>query len=189
MEDSADTIAAYTSACAFFGERLATVTDLDWERPTPCEGWDVRTLVAHVVTGEALVAQVLTGGGSWDATVDPSVLGLNPMAAWRGTALAALDAASGEGVLDAIHPHAAGDLPGGVIVGFRVTDNLVHGWDLATACGTDVELPDGLSELCLDFWMPFAGSDGMGAHFDAPVMPPEGASPGVRLLSFLGRRP
>ncbi len=97
MGDSADTIAAYTSACAFFGERLATVTDLDWERPTPCEGWDVRTLVAHVVTGEALVAQVLTGGGSWDATVDPSVLGLNPMAAWRGTALAALDAASGEG--------------------------------------------------------------------------------------------
>jgi len=102
--DSADTIAAYTSACAFFGERLATVTDLDWERPTPCEGWDVRTLVAHVVTGEALVAQVLGGGGSWDADVDPSVLGLNPMAAWRGTALAALDAASGDGVLDAIHP-------------------------------------------------------------------------------------
>ena len=90
--DSADTIAAYTSACAFFGERLATVTDLDWERPTPCEGWDVRTLVAHVVTGEALVAQVLSGGGSWDAAVDPSVLGLNPMASWRGTALAlALD--------------------------------------------------------------------------------------------------
>jgi uncharacterized protein (TIGR03083 family) len=70
--DSADTIAAYTSACAFFGERLATVTDLDWERPTPCEGWDVRTLVAHVVTGEALVAQVLGGGGSWDADVDPT---------------------------------------------------------------------------------------------------------------------
>jgi hypothetical protein len=34
-----------------------------------------------------------------------------------------------------------------VIVGFRVTDNLVHGWDLATACGTDVELPDGLADL------------------------------------------
>ena len=87
--DSADTIAAYTSACAFFGERLATVTDLDWERPTPCEGWDVRMLVAHVVAGEALVAQVLGGGGSWDADVDPSVLGFNPMAAWRGTAVAA----------------------------------------------------------------------------------------------------
>mgnify|MGYP007094239393 FL=1 len=92
-------------------------------------------------------------------------------------------------MLDAIHPHAAGDLPGGVIVGFRVTDNLVHGWDLATACGTDVELPDGLADLCLDFWLPLAGSDGMAAHFDAPVMPPEGASPGVRLLSFLGRTP
>ncbi len=185
--DRTDTLAAYTSACAFFGERLSNVTDLDWDLPTPCDGWDVRTLVAHVATGEALVTQVLSGGGSWDAEVDPSVLGLNPMTVWRGTALAALEVASGEGVLDAIHAHAVGDLPGGVIVGFRVTDNLVHGWDLARACGADVELPEVLAERCLDFWLPLAGSAGMGAHFGGPVMPPEGASAGVRLLSLLGR--
>ena len=52
-----------------------------------------------------------------------------------------------------------------------------------------MELPDGLADLCLDFWLPLAGSDGMGAHFDGPVMPSDGASPGVRLLSFLGRTP
>ena len=76
---------------------------------------------------------------------------------------------------------------GGVIVGFRVPDNLVHGWELARACGADVDLPEVLAERCLDFWLPLAGSAGMGAHFGGPVVPPEGASAGVRLLSLLGR--
>jgi len=185
--EHSDTLAAYSSACAFFGERLSAVTGSDWDRPTPCDDWDVQTLVAHVVTGEALVARLLREGGSWDTEVDPSILGLDPMAAWRGTALAALNAASADGVLDALHPHSLGDLPGGVVVGFRVTENLAHGWDLARACGCDAELPESLAERCLDFWLPLAGSDAMADLFGSPVLPPEGALAGVRLLSLLGR--
>ncbi|MBT6372013.1 MAG: hypothetical protein HOJ86_05000, partial [Acidimicrobiaceae bacterium] len=139
------------------------------------------------VTGEALVTRVLRDGGAWESQADPSILGLNPMAAWRGTVLAAIDSASVDGVLDAMHPHAVGELPGGVIIGFRVTENLVHGWDLARACGTDIALPETLAERCLDFWMPLAGSDALSGHFGPTVMPPDGASAGVRLLSLLGR--
>jgi len=182
-----DTVAAYTTACAFFGERLAEVTELDWTADTPCDGWDVRTLVAHVVTGEALVTRVLRDAGAWESQADPSILGLNPMATWRGTVLAALESASTDGVLDALHPHAVGELPGGVIIGFRVTENLVHGWDLARSCGADVELPETLAERCLDFWLPLADLDALAGHFGSKVMPPDGASAGVRLLSLLGR--
>ena len=189
--DRTDTIAAYTSACAFFGERLAAVTELDWERPTPCGDWDVGTVVAHVVTGESLVTRVLRDSGAWEGTVDRSVLGANPMAAWRGTALAALESAAAAGVLDAMHPHAVGDVPGAVIVGFRVTENLVHGWDLASACDQAVELPEALAARCLDFWLPLVDADGTiggsGAAFGPPVLPPGGASSGVRLLALLGR--
>ncbi len=186
-DERSDTVAAYTTACAFFGERLAEVTELDWTADTPCDDWDVRTLVAHVVTGEALVTRVLSDGGAWESQVDPSILGLNPMATWRGTVLAALESASVDGVLDALHPHAVGELPGGVIIGFRVTENLVHGWDLARSCGTDVELPETLAERCLDFWLPLAGSDVLSGYFGPKVMPPDGASASVRLLSLLGR--
>ena len=90
-------------------------------------------------------------------------------------------------MLDALHPHALGELPGGVIIGFRGTENLVHGWDLARACGTDVDLPEALAERCLDFWLPLAGSDALAGHFGPPVMPPDGAPAGVRLLALLGR--
>ena len=189
--DRTDTIAAYTSACAFFGERLASVTELDWERPTPCDDWDVGTLVAHVVTGESLVTRVLRDGGAWEGTVDRSVLGANPMAAWRGTALAAIESASADGVLDAMHRHAVGELPGAVIVGFRVTENLVHGWDLATACDQTVELPEALAARCLDFWLPLAdvmaGGGVRGPHFAPPVLPADDAPAGLRLLALLGR--
>ena len=186
-DERTDTVVAYTAACAFFGERLAEVTELDWTADTPCDRWDVRMLVAHVVTGEALVTRVLRDGGAWESQADPSILGLNPMATWRGTVLAAIESVSADGVLDALHPHAVGELPGGVIIGFRVTENLVHGWDLARSCGAEVQLPETLAERCLDFWLPLVGSDILTGHFGSKVMPPDGASAGVRLLSLLGR--
>ena len=167
-----DLIGDYRKAAAFFGEALTAVRDDDWANPTPCEGWDVRSLVAHLI-------------------VDTTVLGPSPMATWRGTALAALQAAGADGVLDNVYPHPVGELSGSVIVGFRVTENLVHGWDLARACGIDVEVPGDPAERCLDFWLPLVGSMDDSAvlrgSFGEPVLPPEDAPAGVRLLALLGR--
>jgi len=183
-----DSLAAYTTACAFFGEQLSLVGDDDWDAATRCDGWDVRSLVAHVVLGEAMVVDLFNGGEVATAPeVDTSVLGPNPMATWRGTAVAALEAASVGDVLDRSHSHPSGDFTGTVILGFRATDNLIHGWDLATACGRQVELPVSLAERCLDFWRPVAGTGAMSGHFAEPVMPPEDAPAGVRLLALLGR--
>ena len=185
-------LADYRAAAALFGEQLNQVADDDWANSTPCDEWDVRTLVAHVVIGEALVARLFRGDGdAVSVEVDTSVLGPSPMATWRGTALAALEAAGGEGVLDAPHSYPSGDFPGSVIVGFRTTDNLVHAWDLARACGRDLDLPDDVAGRCLDFWLPLVDADGTiggsGAAFGPPVLPPDGASSGVRLLALLGR--
>jgi len=175
-----DSLAAYTTACAFFGEQLSLVGDDDWDAATRCDGWDVRSLVAHVVLGEAMVVDLFNGGEVARAPeVDTSVLGPNPMATWRGTAVAALEAASVGDVLDRSHSHPSGDFIGTVILGFRATDNLIHGWDLATACGRQVELPVSIVERCLDFWRPVAGTGAMSGHFFEPVMPPEDAPAGV----------
>jgi uncharacterized protein (TIGR03086 family) len=187
-----DLIGDYRQAAAFFGEALMAVRDDDWANPTPCDGWDVRSLVAHLIVGEAMVAGLLQGGGGAPvADVDTTVLGPSPMATWRGTALAALEAATVDGVFDTVYPHPVGELSGSVIVGFRVTENLAHGWDLARACGIDVELPEGPAEHCLDFWLPFVGSmeDGsvLRGAFGEPVLPPEDSPAGVRLLALLGR--
>ena len=48
-------------AVAEFRRRLVEVDAESWTRPTPCDGWDVRYLVAHVVGGNRFAQLVLDG--------------------------------------------------------------------------------------------------------------------------------
>jgi len=174
---------------AFFGEQLRDVADTQWELPTGCPAWNVRELVAHVVLGEALIPPLLTGESGLDRPdVDPSILGTNPVAVWRGTALAAIEALASLDSLDVVVEHPIGPVPAHVLIGFRVTDNLVHAWDLAMARERDLELPEDLAEECLEFWVPLAASLDGSELFAPMVEPPDGAGPGARLLALLGRQ-
>ena len=142
-----DLLDDYRQAAALFGERLSLVGDDDWANSTPCDDWDVRSLVAHLIVGEFLVAALFRGeGGEPIAEDGTSVLGPSPMATWR---------------------------------------------DLARACGTDSELPEGRAVRCLDFWLPLAelltGAAARGRSFAEPVLPPDDSPAGVRLLALLGR--
>jgi uncharacterized protein (TIGR03086 family) len=115
------------------------------------------------------------------------VLGPNPLASWRGTALAAIRAFAEPGALTRRYPHPVGNVRGRTIIGFRISDSLVHGWDIATALGESVLLDPELCEYCLDFWFPMASTLPASGHFKAPVLPAEGADPSTRLLALLGR--
>ena len=183
-----DTIAAM----AVFGNILNQVDDEHLELATPCADWDVQALISHVVLGDASIP-LLFDGQSLDLSqpINPSILGPNPMATWRGTALAAIEAFRRPGAMEQIVAHPVGDRPGSVVARFRLVDVLTHAWDLATACNIPVELPDELAEAALEFLQPmFEQIRGSEYFVDAgTVEPPEGASPGVRLVSLLGRRP
>ena len=83
--------------------------------------------------------------------------------------------------------HPVGQIPLRVLVGFRITDNLLHGWDIAAARGVDQELDPEIAAWALDFWLPFVdaleGSDAFG-----PMVEPADDEPGSRLLGLLGRQ-
>jgi uncharacterized protein (TIGR03086 family) len=178
----------FVRASAFFGEQVSLVRDDDWDRPTPCSDWDVRAVVAHVVVGDAQAVDVLAGHRVSVVTeFDPGVLGTNPLAAWRGTALAAIRAFARPGALGARYDHPVGNVTGRTIIGFRTSDSLVHGWDVATALGIEVVLDPDLCEACLDFWLPKYDSLVSSGYFGPAVMPPDDADPGTRLLALLGR--
>jgi uncharacterized protein (TIGR03086 family) len=184
----------FVRASAFFGEQVRDVGDEEWDLRTPCEGWDVRTVVAHVVVGDAQIPTLLSGGEVERVEeFNPSVLGTNPLAAWRGTALAAIRAFAVPGALEKRYDHPIGNVRGRTIIGFRVTDSLVHAWDIATALGDgapggDVRLDPELAEYCLDFWFPMAATlPGSGFYANA-LLPPGDADAPTRLLALLGRR-
>ena len=178
----------FVRSSAFFGEQVRDVDDEEWFAPTPCADWDVRMVVAHVVVGDAQIPLLVKGEKVELVEVfDPSVLGKNPLAAWRGTALAAIRAFSPPGVLAERYAHPIGHITGRRIIGFRISDSLVHAWDIARARGIDLLLDPEIAEYCLDFWMPIAKSLPDSGHFSPAIMPPDDADPGVRLLSLLGR--
>ncbi|HEV8299030.1 MAG TPA: TIGR03086 family metal-binding protein [Acidimicrobiales bacterium] len=179
----------FVRASAFFGEQVRTVDDESWSMPTPCEGWDVQTVVAHVVVGDAQIP-VLLGGGQVERVEEfnPTVLGPNPLATWRGTALAAIRAFGAPGALQQRYPHPVGNVRGRTIIGFRISDSLVHGWDVATALGESVTLDPELCQYCLDFWFPMAATLPDSGFYKAALMPPDGADVSARLLALLGRR-
>jgi len=149
--------------------------------PTPDEGWDVRALLNHIVSGN-LWAVELTAGQTIDEVGDP-------LGAYDASAQAAAAAFEEAGALDAQCAVSYGPVPGSVYAGHRFIDVLIHGWDLAIATGQDATLDSALVAACLAVVEPQAGlmqaSGSYGSHVDAPA----DADPQTRLLALLGRRP
>jgi uncharacterized protein (TIGR03086 family) len=159
--------------------------------PTPDEGWDVRALLNHIVSGN-LWAVELTAGQTIDEVgdrLDGDVLGDDPLGAYGASAQAAAAAFEVAGALDAQCAVSYGPVPGSVYAGHRFIDVLIHGWDLAIATGQDATLDTALVAACLAVVEPQAGlmqaSGSYGSHVDAPA----DADPQTRLLALLGRRP
>ncbi len=174
-----------------FGETISVLADDEWERATRPEEWTVVTTVAWVVVGDAQITAALASGriqpvGDFDA----AILGSNPVATWRGTAVAAVQAITESGAIDRILSHPEGSFAVSDLVSQRVSENLIRAWDIGTAVGRSVMIPDDLADECLDFWAHHADAVlGGGVLPDTPIEPPAGASAATRFLALMGREP
>ena len=157
--------------------------------PTPCDDWDVATLLAHIVEGNLWVTPLVSGETIEEVgdRLDGDVLGDDFVAAYDRSSTGAATAFRGEGAMDAPCAVSYGPVPGSVYCGHRLIDVLVHGWDVAKATGGNTVLPADLVDACLEVVEPqldmLAGSGAYGSDHHVP----EGASPQVRLLALLGR--
>jgi uncharacterized protein (TIGR03086 family) len=168
---------------------VASVDRGQFGDPTPCDDWDVETLLHHVVYGNLWVAP-LAGGETIEQVGDRlegDVLGDDFLAAYDRSADEAAAAFRAIGAMDAMCAVSYGPVPGSVYCGHRIIDVLVHGWDLATATGGNTVLPDDLVSACLQIVEPqLTMLEGSGA-FGRDHQVPAGASPQTRLLAWLGR--
>jgi uncharacterized protein (TIGR03086 family) len=170
---------------------VAGVKADQWAAPTPNEGWDVRALVNHIVSGNLWAAELAAGRTIAEVgdRLDGDVLGNDPLSAYDASAQEAAAAFEAPGALDAPCAVSYGPVPGSVYAGHRFIDVLIHGWDLAVATDQDTTLDPHLVEACLAVVEPQAnllqGSGGYGTNVDAPA----GADAQTRLLGLLGRRP
>jgi uncharacterized protein (TIGR03086 family) len=123
---------------AEFVSRLDTVGD-QWNAPTPCSDWDVRTLVNHIAYEDLWTVPLMEGGTIAEVgdRFEGDLLGDDPVAAARAAADAATIAAASGLVAGRTVHLSFGDTPAEEYAYQLAADHLIHGWDLAAATGGD----------------------------------------------------
>ena len=158
---------------------------------TPCDDWDVRTLVNHVV-GELLWVPPLLEGKTIAEVgdrFDGDVLGSDPSTTYKSAATAAQAAAFEPGAQERTVHLSFGDFPGSEYVGQVVSDVIIHSWDLARAVGADDQLDPALVAFVVEFLSPqIEAWRGAGAFGPASEVGPD-ASAQDRFLAQTGRSP
>jgi len=170
---------------------VAAIEARQWQLPTPCSEWDVRTVAAHIVRENLWVAP-LVDGRTIDEVGDRfegDVLGGDAVSAYQRSARTASHAFFQPGALDRAVHLSYGDVPGAVYCGHRIIDVVVHGWDLARGTGQDEVMPVELAEACWGIVEPQLDQLGGSGVFGPPVAVGSSAGAQDRLLGALGRRP
>ena len=157
--------------------------------PTPCPGYDVQTLVNHIVSWVRKFAETAT-----DAPTDgdPSVFVAGPDAAEQCAEAAARAIAGFRSGPDDRPVHMLSSaLPASMVVGMMLMEYVGHGWDLATATGQPVPYSDDEAEAALAAGHATLKPEYRGADktFGPELEPPTDATSVERLVAFLGRDP
>jgi uncharacterized protein (TIGR03086 family) len=130
---------------------LARVEDLG--RPTPCAGWDLSDLLAHMVGQNYGFASAVEGDGDLAVFADRAV-GDDPAADYAASvdrvvgAFSAPDLLEREVFMAVIR--GGRTVPGGTVVGFHLVDYVVHGWDVAKTLEVPASYDEDVLQIALE---------------------------------------
>jgi uncharacterized protein (TIGR03086 family) len=134
------------------GQLVESVRPAQWDGATPCPQWRARDLISHLIGGNIWFASSVSGTPPTLSPPRPDGWPDDELApAYRASAAALLGAFSQPGAFEKIVTVPIGKVPGIVAVHLRLTEVLVHGWDLAQATGQQPLFPEDLAEQELEF--------------------------------------
>ena len=158
--------------------------------PTPCPRWDLAMLLGHLCESMAdLEAALRTGRLELDEPV--SRAGTDPVEALRDRAAELLCAGYCYGDPERFVAVGGLPIPAGLVASTGAVEIAVHGWDVSAARARagirETPIPAALATRMLRLGpLLVAGREGL---FGVPVEVPAQASPGDRLVGYLGRHP
>jgi uncharacterized protein (TIGR03086 family) len=182
----------------------ALVKPVELASPTPCAEWDIRALLRHLGESVAdLEAGLRTGSLDLDEAEQPGpaappprearlaghgeVDRFSPAGVLRERAAALLCACFDGGPAERFVVVGGLPLPAGIVACTGAVEIAVHGWDVSAALGRGGSIPPALATRLLALCPLLATSrEGL---FAPPVPVSPEASPGDRLLGYLGRDP
>jgi uncharacterized protein (TIGR03086 family) len=168
---------------------VAGVQSRQWDDDSVCEGWTVRELVNHIVSGNYWAAELAAGKTIEEVgdRLDGDVLGDDPVSAYDDSAAAAEAAFRAPGAMDAPCAVSYGPVPGSIYCGHRFLDVLIHGWDVARSTGQSTALDPKLVAASWEVVEPQLEMIQGSGEFGSEVPVAADADPQTRLLAVLGR--
>lgn len=155
--------------------------------PTPCDKFSVHDVIDHIIVGAGTFSHLFRG--QEPPTIQPpTVYGWVPASELRSTLNDLLEAVRSPGALERVLPTPMGPMPGATFARFVAFDGLVHGWDLATATGLNLDVPDAVVDEVSAFAnQALAPEMRDGDTFKDEVAVDDGAPALQRLAAFSGR--
>ena len=176
-----------------------SVSVADLGAPTPCAGWKLADLLAHMTVQHRGFAAAARGLGDrpdvWQADAVVQAVAADPSGTYADAVSDVMTAFADDAVLEApfalpeFGPNAV--FPGAIAIGFHFIDYVVHGWDVAASLGVSYALPDDVVDAALALSLQVPD----GEYREAPNAPFAHAVDGPvatnleRILRHLGRTP
>jgi uncharacterized protein (TIGR03086 family) len=147
---------------------------------TPCEEWDVRAVINHLIDGQEGYFQKAAVGeeGTLPAPNPPDLLNGDPAARYEKTRQATIDA------FRKADPDKAM-----MTMGIAFVDQVVHGTDIAKATGQDATIPPDLAEAAFGMVHGNLTPERRGNGFKPEISVPDDAPTQDKLLAYMGRNP
>jgi uncharacterized protein (TIGR03086 family) len=174
-----DLLDLYERASGWTTSKVAGATS-KLDVPTPCDQWDVRTLLNHMLETQKYFVGAARGEDvSPPAPSPPELLGDDPLADFERVRSEMLSTYGAPGVIEKTGPS----------LGIAFSDQLLHGWDLATATNQDSMMPEGLPEAAFEMIHGRFTDEQRKGVFKPEIDVPADASAQEKLLAYTGRKP
>lgn len=181
----------YFNALENMGRIFAGARASQLDGATPCEGWNTRDLMNHIVGGTVMFAHALDGEDMTGRTVTGDIVGDDPASVFEGARKTAIDAWNAEGALERTTKIIVGEMPATIALRVALMEAVVHGWDLAKATDQPHGIEPMIAMAMLDGLRKTITPEqrGPGKFFEEEVAVPADAPIEEQLVAFLGRKP
>jgi uncharacterized protein (TIGR03086 family) len=147
--------------------------------PTICDGWNVRTLLNHMLETQRYFVGSARGEKATLSQDPPDLLSDDPISDFDQARAETLRTFGESGMIDKTGP----------MLGIAFSDHLLHGWDVAVSTGQDPRMPEGLAEAAYAVIHGRFTEDQRNGVFKPEIPIDAESSAQERLLAYTGRDP